>query len=148
MIIFTAVKKNQYEFKDWMDSRGLKTKDIAESLHVDEATVRNWRSSGVPPRRLPHVAKYMAEWTDPTATILPTISDDAVKQFAAEAQNLVLHPTPSQFDSWNSAFKVSEAPTLTQWAIDGLTEMATTYKPLLALPKSPAPGKTRAKKGA
>lgn len=112
------------EFKDWMDARGLKTKSVAPDLHVDEATIRNWRSQGVPPRRLPHVERYMRDWIDTATPSGPVISDDAVSAFAASHQNLVLHPTEDQFDAWTSAFKQSSAPNLKSWALRGLDEMA------------------------
>ena len=120
-----------------MDARGLKTKDVAESLHVDEATIRNWRSTGVPPRRVPHVERYMAEWTDPAATSHPSISDEEVTAFAESNQNLVLHPTEDEFDCWTAAFKASQSPTLKQWALDGLNELAAALSPVpVAVPKT------------
>ena len=110
-----------------MDERGLKTKDIAAALQVDDATVRNWRSQGVPKRRLPHVQKFMAEWRPPVAhpeTTRPIISNVAVQDFKASGQNLVLNPEPEVFNAWTAAFKHSDAETLEEWAIDGLTKIA------------------------
>jgi hypothetical protein len=116
------VRKKTNEFRAWMDARGLKTKAVAADLQVDEATIRNWRSQGVPPRRLPHVKKYMAEWRESNAA-LPVISDEAVTAFAATHQNLVLHPTEQQFDAWSEA-ALAAKKTLKAWAIQGLGKMA------------------------
>lgn len=112
------------EFKEWMDSRGLRTKDVAESLHVEEQTVRNWRSQGVPERRLPHVRKFMSEWEPTTPPSVEPISDAAVDDLATSPQNLVLYPTADQFDTWTAAFKYSNARTLKEWAMDGLNSIA------------------------
>jgi hypothetical protein len=110
-----------------MDERGLKTKDIAAVLQVDEATVRNWRSQGVPKRRMPHVQKFMDEWQPAGSqppTSRPIISNVAVQDFKASGQNLVLNPEPEVFNAWTAAFKHSPAETLEEWAIDGLTKLA------------------------
>ncbi len=124
---FPAVSDELNEFKEWMDSRGLKTKDVAEDLHVEEQTVRNWRSQGVPERRAPHVQRYMAEWKAPavsSAVPRTSVSDQVVADFVASRQNLVLHPEPEVFRAWTAAFKHSRAADLEQWAIDGLSELA------------------------
>lgn len=117
------MKTNPLEFKDWMDARGLKTKDVAEALHVDDATIRNWRSTGVPPRRLPHVARYMAEWSDPATPSHPPITDEVLEAFVQAKQNLVLHPSEDEFEAWSLA-ALAQRKTLKTWALDGLGELA------------------------
>lgn len=112
-----------------MDARGLKAADVAAELHVEEQTVRSWRSQGIPNRRLPHVLRYMEEWKAPVpAADQSTFTDQAVADFVASRQNLVLHPEPEVFNAWTAAFKHSRAETLEQWAIDGLSELAKTTR--------------------
>jgi len=125
------VNKKTNEFKDWMDAHGLKTKDVAAGLHVDDATVRNWRSQGVPPRRQPHVAKYMAEWLPPSAAPI-VITDEDIATFQATQQNLVLKPTDAQFDAWNQAASAANK-NLKTWAIEGLDELAVKTNPIQVL---------------
>ena len=45
-----------------MDAAGLAVGQVAGMLGVAEQTVRNWRSVGVPPRRMRHVRHVMATW--------------------------------------------------------------------------------------
>ncbi len=111
------------DFKDWMDERRLKASGVCEALHVSEQTIHQWRSFGVPPRRIPHVERYMAEWIDP-ASVVPPITDEAISAFVEAKQNLVLHPTEEEFDAWNRA-ALAERKTLKAWAHDGLGELAT-----------------------
>ena len=85
-----------------MDERRLKASDVCEALHVSEQTIHQWRSFGVPPRRIPHVDRYMLEWVDP-ANVQPGITDEALAAFVESKQNLVLHPTEDEFDAWNRA---------------------------------------------
>lgn len=111
-------KKN--EFKEWMDSRGLKTKDVAAELHVDEATIRNWRSQGVPPRREPHVRKYMMEWKPRSSD---ASEESRESELAALRQNLVIYPTKDQFNAWNRA-AMREGKLICDWAAEGLDALA------------------------
>lgn len=82
-----------------MDARGLSASDVAREMRVDEATVRNWRSQGVPARRRPHVERYMAEWTDPAAgpqgaavNVLRIEFDDEEIDVLSRAANIVDTP--------------------------------------------------------
>jgi hypothetical protein len=43
---------------------------------------------------------------------------------APPIQNLILYPTRAQFNSWNAAYKHSEAETLEDWASEGLDRKA------------------------
>ena len=130
---FYPVSVNTNEFKAWMDARGLKTKDVAASLHVEEQTIRIWRSQGVPPRRQPHVEKYMAEWLPPSAASI-VITDEQIATFQATQQNLVLKPTEAQFDAWSQA-ATAKQQTIKTWALAGLDQLAaqTAQPPITAL---------------
>jgi hypothetical protein len=126
---FRAVNDNSNEFKEWMDERGLKSQDIAADLHVEEQTVRIWRSQGVPPRRQPHVAKYMAEWTDPSqrgagAAIVSLGDTTADSMERLLKDQIVLTPTPAQYDQWDRASRAANAPTFKDWIVDGLDRLA------------------------
>ena len=119
---FYPVNEKTNEFKAWMDARGLKTKDVAASLHVEEQTIRIWRSQGVPPRRQPHVEKYMTEWLPPSAAPI-VITDEDIATFQASQQNLVLNPTEAQFDAWSQA-ALAKHQSLKTWALEGLDQIA------------------------
>lgn len=120
---------NSNEFKDWMDERGLKSQDVAADLHVEEQTVRIWRSQGVPPRRQPHVAKYMAEWTDPSqrgtgASIVSLGEATAEAMERLLKDQIVLTPTPAQYERWDRASRKASASTFKDWIVDGLDQLA------------------------
>ena len=102
--------------------RGLKSSDVAADLHVEEQTIRIWRSQGVPPRRKPHVEKYMENWS--AELNQPMVSDEAIESFKSSQQNLVLHPDPEEFDAWCRSFKNSNARNLEEWAMEGLSRLA------------------------
>lgn len=103
-----------------MDSLGLSAKDVSVRLHVEEQTIRNWRSSGVPSRRLPHVRNIMAEWGNPPSPDL--------EQF--RQQTLVVRVTPEQFRRWESATRASGEDHVEDWARNSLEEIARENKPL------------------
>ena len=107
-----------------MDDRRLKASDVCEALHVSEQAIHNWRSQGVPPRRLPHVERYMAEWIDPSIAA-PVVTEDNIRALR-ESQNLVLKPTADQFDAWDRASRKDGAETLHAWATRGLDALAGT----------------------
>lgn len=111
------------EFRDWMDEHRLKAIDVCEALHVSEQAIHNWRSQGVPPRRHPHVERYMAEWVDPSAVVVPSISEANI-QALRERQNLVLRPSDEQFEAWDRASRKDGAETLHEWAMRGLNSLA------------------------
>jgi hypothetical protein len=115
---FTAM--NTQDFKEWMDERGLKAADVAREMRVDEATVRNWRSGGVPARRLPHVQAFMASWVDPS-TVAPVKS---LQDYFPPGSMIHLTPDQDQFDRWTAAFKKSSEPTFREWAEHGLDRIA------------------------
>ena len=125
---FLPVNEKPNEFKEWMDERRLKASDVCEALHVSEQTIHQWRSFGVPPRRIPHVDRYMLEWVDPANVQPPGITDEALAAFVESKQNLVLHPTEDEFDAWNRA-ALAERKTLKDWAHDGLAEIASIAHP-------------------
>jgi hypothetical protein len=110
------------DLKSWMDARGLAAGDVAKALGTEEQTVRKWRSQGVPPRRLPHVQRYMAEWTDP-ATLAPPITEENIRALR-ESQNLILRPTEHQFKAWDRASRRVDAEDIEEWAIRGLDALA------------------------
>ena len=97
--------------KDWMDARGISADTVATSLKVGLQTVKNWRSIGVPDRRKAHVAYFMSTWKE-SATPAEEIR-----------QNLVLRPTPEQFDHWNDA-ALAEGLRMSDWALRGLDQLA------------------------
>lgn len=105
-----------------MDERRLKAADVHEALHVSEQSILNWRASGVPARRVPHVKKFMAEWVDPALDEAAKPSLDALR--SEGVQNLILHPTEDQFNNWTAAFKASKYPTFHDWAVAGLEVFA------------------------
>jgi hypothetical protein len=135
---FKAMNQSPDDLKSWMDARGLAAGDVALALGTEEQTVRKWRSQGVPPRRLPHVQRYMAEWIDPT-TPAPPITEENIRALR-ERQNLILRPTSEQFSAWDRASRKDGAETLQQWAIRGLDALA--EKPNMTLLDPPAPGKS------
>lgn len=108
-------------FRDWMNERGLKTKDVAEDLHVDDATIRNWRSQGVPPRRMPHVERYMLEYDAKKAAA--EVTAEAVEAFKNSDQ-IVLNPSQQQYDRWDQASRIAGKKSLKEWISDGLDAIA------------------------
>ena len=130
-----------------MDERRLKATDVCDALHVSEQTIHQWRCLGVPARRLPHVARYMAEWTDPAthsnSQIHAPITDEVISAFVDSGQNLIIHPSEESFEAWSQA-ALSERKTLKTWAHDGLEQLAalnnssaSVKPPLEALPPAP-----------
>jgi hypothetical protein len=103
------------EFKDWMDGLGLQAKDVAARLHVEEQTIRQWRTYGVPQRRRPHVRNIMAEWgSEPEA---PEITE-------FRQQTLVVRTTPEQFRRWESATRAAGEDHVEDWARNTLEAMS------------------------
>jgi transcriptional regulator with XRE-family HTH domain len=111
-------------FREWMDSKELRAKDVAERFGVSEQTISHWRSQGVPDRRQPHVNYVITCWEKPTAAEL--------------GSTLLLKPSAAQFNAWNQAWRHSQFATLEQWAIEGLDELAES-EPTLRVAEDPSP---------
>lgn len=116
-------------FRDWMDARGLSAREVGARLHVEEQTIRHWRSKGVPERRMPHVQNMMATWDD-TAPDLVEI----------RLQTLVIRTDPDQFRRWESAARRSGDDHLEDWARSALESMAAeeNVKPFALAAEEPA----------
>lgn len=108
-------------FRAWMNERGLKTKNVASDLHVEEQTIRIWRSQGVPPRRMPHVERYMLEYDAKKAAA--EVTAEAIEAFKNSDQ-IVLKPTQQQYDRWDQASRKSGAKSMKEWISNGLDAMA------------------------
>jgi hypothetical protein len=102
------------KFRRWMDGHQMKAADVADALFVTEQSVRNWRSAGIPPRRQPQVADWMAGVD--AAAQGPSFNPLRTRPFVVEAD-------PGEFHTWEIA-ALREGKTLTEWARSGLTEMA------------------------
>lgn len=100
-------------FRAWMDERKLGAAEVCGLLGVSVQTIHNWRSSGVPRRRLPHVRDLMARWDALGTTPLATI---------------VLRLGPEQFEQWSAA-ALASGKVLTRWAVDALDEIAACQDP-------------------
>lgn len=122
-----------------MDERRLKASDVCDSLHVSEQAIHNWRSQGVPPRRQPHVVKYMAEWVEPSQRVVatPEITAEAIERLMQD--QILIQPTPEQYERWDRASRKAAAPTFRDWIINGLDELAKTEEAghVLAFPEIP-----------
>lgn len=105
-------------FREWMDGRKLGASEVCGPLGVSVQTIHNWRSAGVPRRRLPHVRHLMANWDAVQGNPLSTI---------------VVRAEPVQFDRWNHA-ALAAGKLLTRWAVDALDEAARQCT-AVALPK-------------
>lgn len=119
-------------FKDWMDERRLKAEDVAGHFHASIQTIHNWRSSGVPERRVPHVEKFMAEWIDPVSQKAADPNADALR-----LGQLVIRVTGEQFNRWNHAANAAPGgPFLMEdWATRALEEAAREYESAGKLPE-------------
>jgi hypothetical protein len=99
-----AMSLPEKTFRRWMDERKLTAAEVSGPLGVSVQTVHNWRSAGVPRRRLPHVRDLMDRWD--------TISGQCFN-------SLVIRASPEQFERWNRA-ALAEGKTLSRWAEDVL----------------------------
>jgi hypothetical protein len=59
-VYFSRMDEFSLKFRRWMDGHQMKAADVADALFVTEQSVRNWRSAGIPLRRQPQVADWMA----------------------------------------------------------------------------------------
>lgn len=106
-------------FFNWAASRGLKNTDIAKLLQVsDPNSISAYRSRGLPKAHHVRAEALVAD------AVPAAVSDEAVQSLADSRQNLVLHPTPEEFDAWSAAFKASNAKTFSEWATEGLNQLA------------------------
>jgi transcriptional regulator with XRE-family HTH domain len=96
-------------FKEWMNSKELKAKDVCKRFGVSVQTIAHWRSKGVPARKQPHVNYVISCWGNPAA--------------AEIGSALLLKPSSSQFRRWNQA-ALHAGLLLEDWAIDGLDQFA------------------------
>jgi hypothetical protein len=137
LIKIIAVNKKINEFRDWMDARRLKSSDVCYALHVSEQTIHQWRSSGVPARRVPHVEAFMRDWVE---TAIPAAEpfSQSVAEYFSPGSSIVLTPGEDRFDRWTAAFKSSPCKTFKEWAETGLDLLAT--QELGAGQKAPAVG--------
>lgn len=108
-----------------MDERRLKAEDVAGHFHASIQTIHNWRSSGVPDRRRPHVEQFMADWIDPVSQKAADPNADAQR-----LGQLVIRVTGEQFNRWNHAANTTPGgPFLMEdWAIRALEEAAREYE--------------------
>lgn len=102
------------KFRRWMDGHKMRAAEVADALFVTEQSVRNWRSAGIPRRRQPQIADWMAE-IDAAAQGSPI---DYLR-----ARPLIVEAGLEEFRTWESA-ALRNGKTLTEWARSGLTEMA------------------------
>jgi transcriptional regulator with XRE-family HTH domain len=107
--ILFGMNNHAQQFKEWMDSKKLRAKDVCKRFGVSEQTIAHWRSKGVPARKQPHVNYVIACWENPTAAEL--------------GSTLLLKPSAAQFRAWNQA-ALNEGQLLEQWAIEGLDQYA------------------------
>ena len=92
-----------------MDSENISSEAVGKDFGVGVQTIRNWRSAGIPKRRVEFVRLKIFEFS-------------AQKRELAE-QTLVLELTNEQFDQWNQA-ALAEGLIIRDWAIKGLDELA------------------------
>ena len=97
--------------KEWMDRRGLKTADVLESLGIEEQTLRNWRSGGVPKRRHQFVRDFMEKWDRDKGTAPPPTA------------SITLEVDQEVFDEWCRA-ALEESKIIREWLIDAANQYA------------------------
>lgn len=91
-----------------MADRQVRPEDLAERLGVGVQTIYNWRSAGVPERKIPHLRQVINEW-------------DA--RSSGQLGALVVRPTPEEFRAWNRA-ALDAGQLIEDWVIQGLNELA------------------------
>lgn len=122
-----------------MDQNRLRAEDVAAPLQVSEQTIHNWRSSGIPARRLPHVQSFMESWVDPRG--LERDRDAATGQIHTPTQvpaelridAFIMRPALEEFDDWNRAANASGL-TVREWITDTLERAAREFKRTGLLP--------------
>ena len=123
------------KFFTWMDSAGLKPKDLAPELHKKVQTILNWRSKGVPTSQLVACEAVMQRYID-----------QATEDGSDQEQVFVIKPSYKQFRNWNRAAN-NEGKLMEDWALDGLDAMAydSISRSALAVAeeRTPYPAKTK-----
>lgn len=111
------MNKFSRQFRDWMDGHDprLRAEEVGRALDVSPQTIRNWRSSGVPDRKMAAVLRIMREW-DTTAGV-------------QMGNRLCITASDEQFRAWNQAAISEEGGPylLEEWAKNGLDKMANDY---------------------
>ena len=100
------------KFFTWMDSEGLKPRDLAPLLHKQIQTIFNWRSKGVP----------KAQWVACDA-VMDRHNAKKIQALPDEDPVFVIKPTYAQFQDWNRA-ALDEEKLLEDWALDSLDATA------------------------
>ncbi|GEM_PF-1730958 len=90
-----------------MERMKLKGPQVAPRLGISIQTLRNWRCSGIPPRKREHVAQLMADW-------------DKIQSSLATLQ---IRASSEQFTRWNWA-ALQKGKLIEEWAREGLDEIA------------------------
>jgi transcriptional regulator with XRE-family HTH domain len=107
----------KHELREWMKAHGMSLRSAAELFQVEKQTIANWRSSGVPERRRPHVRLVIAENPPCGRTGRPQ-----------GVQQLTIHATREQFRRWNLAALSQSPPMLIEdWAIESLDRLASDW---------------------
>ena len=132
-----AVKDNDeqhdapHSFREWMDQNRLRAEDVAAALQVSEQTIHNWRSAGVPARRLPHVQSFMESWIDPRERDRDAATGQlhTPTQVPAELRldAFIMRPGEEEFDDWNRAANAANL-TVREWITDTLERAAREFK--------------------
>lgn len=97
----------QPDLRAWMEHMKLKGPQVAPRLGISIQTLRNWRCSGIPPRKREHVAQVMADW-DKIQSSLTTLQ---------------IRASSEQFTRWNWA-ALHKGKLIEEWAREGLDEIA------------------------
>lgn len=102
------------KFRSWMDGHKMRAAEVADALFVTEQSVRNWRSAGIPPRRQPQIADWMAE--------VDAAAHGSLADYL-RVRPLIVEAGLEEFHIWERA-ALRNGQTLTEWARSGLTAMA------------------------
>ena len=100
------------KFFTWMDSEGLKPRDLAPLLHKEVQTIFNWRSKGLP----------KAQWVACEA-VMDRYNAEKIQALPDQDPVFVINPTYAQFQNWNRA-ALDGGKMMEDWAKDSLDEMA------------------------
>jgi transcriptional regulator with XRE-family HTH domain len=95
-------------FRKWMDEQKVSASQVASVLGVMPQTIHNWRSGGVPARRLPHVHRLMERWHEHAGPL---------------RSSLLVRTLPDRFEEWNRA-AMAKGLTVSEWAEACLDEAA------------------------
>jgi|688.fasta_scaffold396759_2 hypothetical protein len=95
------------DLRAWMEQKKLKGAQVAPILGISIQTLRNWRCSGIPPRKREYVARFIADFEN--ARTLKT--------------TLQIRASSEQFTRWNWA-ALQKGKLIEEWAREGLDEIA------------------------